>query len=96
MACQNSKGENEDNRIILVDLDAMFTPYFFVSRLSQKYFVCTVGYHLQLKILITSGVLIEFKRFPMKDPCVTCYGQTQMTDVVGVFHLVVLDIPLVR
>lgn len=32
----------------------------------------------------------------MKDPCVTCYGQTQMTDVVGVFHLVVLDIPLVR
>jgi hypothetical protein len=32
----------------------------------------------------------------MKDPCVICYGLTQMTDVVGVFHLAVLDILLAR
>lgn len=32
----------------------------------------------------------------MKGPCVICYGLTQMIDVVGVSHLVVLDILLAR
>ena len=32
----------------------------------------------------------------MKDPCVICYGPTQTTGVVGVFHLVVLGILLDR
>ncbi|XP_034223989.1 serine/threonine-protein phosphatase PP2A-4 catalytic subunit isoform X2 [Prunus dulcis] len=35
-------------------------------------------------------------RFHMKGRCVICYGLTQTTDVVGVFHLVVRDILLAR
>jgi hypothetical protein len=37
-----------------------------------------------------------FKRFLMKGLCVIYCGLTQMIDVVGVFLLVVLDIPLAR
>ncbi|KDO70824.1 hypothetical protein CISIN_1g021077mg [Citrus sinensis] len=70
--------------------------YFPLTALSQKYSVCMVGCPLQLKLLIISGTLIVFKRFLMKGPCVICYGLTQMIDVVGVSHLVVLDILLAR
>jgi len=44
-----------------------------------------VGSLLALTAWTKLSSLIEFKKFPMKDQCVICYGQTLMNDVAGVF-----------
>jgi predicted membrane-bound dolichyl-phosphate-mannose-protein mannosyltransferase len=55
-----------------------------------------VDYHPPLKPLITFVILIVFKKFPMRVPCVIFCGLTLMIAVVGASHLGVLDIPLVK
>lgn len=48
--------------------------------------VFMAGYRLLLIPWIKSDLLIECKKFLMKDPCVIYYGLIRMIDVAGVFH----------
>jgi len=61
-----------------------------------KYSVYTVDCPLALIPWTTSGPLIVFRKFHMKDLCVTCCGQTQMIGVDGESLPEVLDIHLDR
>lgn len=69
---------------------------FYFSRLSQKFFAFMVDCRHPLKLLIISVISIVFKKFLMKDLCVTFYGLILMIDVVGVSLLGVLDIRLAK
>jgi hypothetical protein len=55
-----------------------------------------VGCPHLLKPSITFVILIEYKKFLMKDLCVIFYGLILMIVAVGVSPLEVLDIPLAR
>lgn len=70
--------------------------FFDFTRLSQKSFVFMVDCRHPLKLLIIFVILIVFKKFLMKDPCVIFYGLTLMIDVVGVSLPGVLDIHLAK
>ncbi|CAB4057536.1 PPP2C [Lepeophtheirus salmonis] len=61
-----------------------------------KYFTDLFDF-LPLTALVDRQIfcLHDFKKFPMKDQCVICFGQIRMIVVVGAFHLVVQDIHLV-
>ncbi|WOL04218.1 serine/threonine-protein phosphatase PP2A catalytic subunit isoform X3 [Canna indica] len=78
----------------------MFTDlfdYLPLTALVESEIFCLHGGCLrQLKPLIAYGTLIVFKRFHMRDLCVISCGLTLMTDVVGVYLLVVLDTPLAK
>ncbi|RWW06265.1 hypothetical protein GW17_00030415, partial [Ensete ventricosum] len=74
----------------------MKTVSLCLCRLNLKYFVYMVDYPHLLRPLIAYVTLIVFKRFHMRVPCVIFCGLTLMTDVVGVFPLVVLDILLAK
>lgn len=69
---------------------------FYYSRLSQKFFAFMVDCRHPLKLLIISVISIVFKKFLMKDLCVTFYGLILMIDVVGVSLLGVLGIRLAK
>ena len=64
--------------------------------MNLKYFVFMVGCRHLLKPWITYVILIAYKKFLMRDPCVIFYGLIQMIVVVGASLLEVLDIPLAR
>jgi len=79
------------------NVDMVSYMYFVLFwRLSRKYFASMVDYHPPLKPLIAFVILIVFKKFPMRVPCVIFCGLTLMIAVVGASHLGVLDIPLVK
>ena len=61
-----------------------------------KYSVCMVDCSLALIPWTTSGPLIVFRKFHMKDLCVTCCGQTPMIGVDGESLPEVLDTHLDR
>ncbi|MCD9560970.1 serine threonine-protein phosphatase [Datura stramonium] len=61
--------------------------------LSQKYFVSMVVCRRLLKPLIMYVVLIVYKKFHTRGPCVIFYGLILMIVAVGASHPGVLDIP---
>lgn len=89
-------GSDSNQYGLIVCCHSLLIVFIFLFRLSLRYFVCMVDCPLLSKPLTTYGILIVSKKSLMKGLCVICYGLTQMTDVVGVFHLVVLDIHLAR
>lgn len=62
----------------------------------RRYFVYMVVFRLLLIHWIISRLWIDIKKCHMKGLCVIYYGLTQMIVMVGVFHLVVQAILLVK
>lgn len=67
-----------------------------IFRLNQKYFAYMVDCHLQLRPLIIFEILIVFKKFLTRDPCVIFCGRILMIVVVGASLLEALDIHLAK